>query len=60
MYSTKIRTLALPLLLAILATAALGQTPTQPAPTDRYVTNTGFKNRVFEVPPHAGRFDSGY
>ena len=51
MYSTKLKTLALPLLLAILATAAVGQTPSQPtpAPTDRYVTNSGFKNRVFEV-----------
>jgi len=38
-------------LLAILATAALGQATSQPAPapTDRYVTNSGFKNRVFEV-----------
>ncbi len=49
MYSTKLKTLALPLLLAILSTAALGQTPSQPAPTDKYVTNSGFKNRVFEV-----------
>ena len=51
MYSTKLKTLALPLLLAILSTAALGQAQSQPAPapTDRYVTNTGFKNRVFEV-----------
>jgi hypothetical protein len=51
MHSTKLKTLALPLLLAILSTAALGQTPSQPtpAPTDNYVTNSGFKNRVFEV-----------
>src|SRR5712692_4558528 len=51
MYSARLRTLALPLLLAILATAALGQATCQPAPapTDRYVTNSGFKNRVFEV-----------
>jgi hypothetical protein len=49
MYSTKLKTLALPLLLAILTTAAFGQTPSQPAPADNYVTNTGFKNRVFEV-----------
>lgn len=48
MYSTKIRTLALSLLLTILSTAAVGQTPSQPPP-DKYVTNTGFKNRVFEV-----------
>jgi hypothetical protein len=49
MYSTKLKTLALPLLLAILSTAALAQAPSQPAPVDKYVTNTGFKNRVFEV-----------
>jgi hypothetical protein len=49
MYSKKLRTLALPLLLAILSTAALGQGQSQPAPADNYVTNTGFKNRVFEV-----------
>ena len=49
MYSKKLRTLALPLLLAILSTAALGQGQSQPAPVDNYVTNTGFKNRVFEV-----------
>ncbi len=49
MYSTKLRTLALPLLLAVLSTAALGQAPSQPAPVDKFVTNTGFKNRVFEV-----------
>jgi hypothetical protein len=49
MYSTKLKTLALPLLLAILSTAAVGQAQSQPAPTDKWVTNTGFKNRVFEV-----------
>jgi hypothetical protein len=51
MYSTKLKALALPLLLAILSTAAVGQAQSQPAPapTDRYVTNSGFKNRVFEV-----------
>ena len=49
MYSTKLKTLALPLLLTILSTAALAQAPSQPAPVDKYVTNTGFKNRVFEV-----------
>jgi hypothetical protein len=53
MYSTKLKTLALPLLLAVLTTAAHGQGQSQPAPTpaptDNYVTNTGFKNRVFEV-----------
>ena len=51
MYATKLKTLALPLLLAILSTAALGQAQRQPAPapSDNYVTNSGFKNRVFEV-----------
>src|SRR6266851_5191545 len=49
MYSTKLKTLALSLLLAIFSTAAVGQTPSQPAPADKYVTNSGFKNRVFEV-----------
>ena len=49
MYSKKLRTLALPLLLAIISTAAIGQGQSQPAPTDKYVTNSGFKNRVFEV-----------
>ncbi len=51
MYSTKLKTLALPLLLAILSTAAFGQTQSQPAPApvDKYVTSSGFKNRVFEV-----------
>ena len=39
------------LLVAVLSTAALCQAQTEkaPAPTDSYVTNTGFKNRVFEV-----------
>jgi hypothetical protein len=49
MYSTKLKHLALPLLLAILSTAAFGQAQSQPAPADKYVTNSGFKNRVFEV-----------
>src|ERR1700732_3698240 len=51
MCSTKLKRLALPLLVAVLSAAALGQAPSQPAPapTDNYVTNTGFKNRVFEV-----------
>jgi hypothetical protein len=49
MYSKRLRTLALPLLLAILSTAAIAQAQSQPAPVDNYVTNTGFKNRVFEV-----------
>ena len=49
MYSTKIKTLVLPLLLAVLTTAALAQAPSQPAAVDKFVTNSGFKNRVFEV-----------
>lgn len=51
MCSTKLKTLALPLLIAILCSAALGQAPSQPAPAaaDNYVTNTGFKNKVFDV-----------
>src|SRR6266849_215742 len=49
MYSTELKTLALSLLLATFSTAAVGQTPSQPAPADKYVTNSGFKNRVFEV-----------
>ena len=52
MYAMKLKTPALLLLLtAILCTAAWGQTPSQPspAPADNYVSNTGFKNRVFEV-----------
>jgi hypothetical protein len=50
MYSTKLKALTLSLLLALISGSALGQTsqPT-PAPTDNYVTNSGFKNRVFEV-----------
>jgi len=39
------------LLVAVLSTEAFcqAQNQTTPAPTDNYVTNTGFKNRVFEV-----------
>ncbi|HVS82149.1 MAG TPA: hypothetical protein VHE60_10485 [Pyrinomonadaceae bacterium] len=50
MCRTKLKTLAL--LIAVLSTAAvLGQAQSQPSPspTDNYVTNSGFKNRVFEV-----------
>jgi len=45
----KLRTLAL--LIAVLSAAASCQAQGQssPAPADNYVTNTGFKNRVFEV-----------
>jgi hypothetical protein len=51
MYSIKLKRLALPLLIAVLATATLGQAQSQPTPAaaDNYVTNSGFKNRVFEV-----------
>src|SRR2546430_8405619 len=51
MDATKIKTLLLPLLIVVLFSAGLGQAQSQsaPAPTDNYVTNTGFKNRVFEV-----------
>jgi hypothetical protein len=51
MCSLKLKLTALPLLMAIFCSAVLGQTPAQqsPAPTDNYVTNSGFKNRVFEV-----------
>jgi hypothetical protein len=53
MCSTKLKTLAVALLLGILSTAALGQGSgqTTPAPNDNYnyVTQNGFKNRVFEV-----------
>ncbi len=51
MYSRQLKTLALPLLIAGIFTAALGQAQSQaaPAPSDNYVTNSGFKNRVFEV-----------
>src|SRR5919199_550952 len=44
----KLCALALPLFVALAACAALAQTPT-PNPADNYVTNTGFKNRVFDV-----------
>ena len=49
MYSTKLKTLVLLLLLAVPSGRAIGQTPSQPAPTDNFVSNSGFKNRVFEV-----------
>jgi hypothetical protein len=51
MFMSKLKTLALPLLIAILFIPALcqAQTQTTAAPTDNYVTNSGFKNRVFEV-----------
>lgn len=51
MCSTKLKSLTLALFIALFATAAPGQTQSQPAPapSDNYVTNTGFKNKVFEV-----------
>jgi type II secretory pathway component GspD/PulD (secretin) len=49
MYQTKLRMAAL--LLPLLFIAALCQAQSQPSPTanDNYVTNSGFKNRVFDV-----------
>ncbi|MCA1815068.1 MAG: hypothetical protein LC746_01440 [Acidobacteria bacterium] len=46
----KLRALALPLFVAVFSVAAFAQNaqPT-PNPADNYVTNTGFKNRVFDV-----------
>jgi hypothetical protein len=51
MFALKLKSLALPLLLTALFTTVLGQSQSQPtpAPSDNYVTNTGFKNRVFEI-----------
>src|SRR6266480_6333784 len=37
------------LLIAITSVTMLAHAQTTPAPSDNYVTNTGFKNRVFEV-----------
>src|SRR5256885_7959404 len=37
------------LLIAIMSVTMLATAQTSPAPSDNYVTNTGFKNRVFEV-----------
>ena len=49
MFVLKLKTLAL--LIAVLSMAAFCQAQSQatPAPSDNYVTNTGFKNRVFEI-----------
>ena len=51
MYSAKLMTLALALILGALSAAAFGQQTAQTAPaaSDNYVTNSGFKNRVFDV-----------
>jgi hypothetical protein len=48
MFKTRLAPIALTLALALSAAAAHAQQPT-PAPADMYVTNTGFKSRVFEV-----------
>ena len=48
MSKLKLCALALPLFVAVCSVAAPAQTPT-PNPSDNYVTNTGFKNRVFDV-----------
>ncbi|HMG72359.1 MAG TPA: hypothetical protein VK582_02570 [Pyrinomonadaceae bacterium] len=49
MFILKLKTLAL--LMAVLFMAAFCQAQSQstPAPSDNYVTNSGFKNRVFEI-----------
>jgi len=49
MFILKLKTLAL--LIAVLSMAAFSQAQSQttPAPSDNYVTNSGFKNRVFEI-----------
>jgi hypothetical protein len=51
MFKTKLKTLAPALLLVALCAAAASAQQSQPTPNpaDNYVTNTGFKNRVFEV-----------
>ena len=53
MFTTGLRMLAPPAMILALAAATSAQAPAQtqpsPAPADNYVTNTGFKNRIFEV-----------
>jgi len=52
MKSTNYKMLSLSLLIAVLSTAVVGraQSPAPtPAPNDNYVTNSGFKNKVFDV-----------
>jgi hypothetical protein len=50
MFKKKLSALALPFIVAICAVAGLAQ-QSQPTPdtSDKYVTNTGFKNRVIDV-----------
>ena len=48
MWRTKIKMPALLIATLCLATLVNGQTPS-PSPSDNYVTNSGFKNRVFDV-----------
>jgi hypothetical protein len=49
-FAKRIKTLALPmLLLSLCAVASAQQSQPTPNPADNYVTNTGFKNRIFEV-----------
>ena len=48
MYIIRFTTLIL-ILIAVLSVGALGQTPSATPSSDNYVTNTGFKNRVFDV-----------
>lgn len=47
MFILKLKTFAL--LIAVLSMATFCQAQSQPAPSDNYVTNSGFKNRVFEI-----------
>jgi len=48
MWRTKIKMVVLSIAILCLATLVNGQTPA-PSPADNYVSNTGFKNRVFDV-----------
>jgi hypothetical protein len=49
MFILKIKTFALLVAILSMAVFCQAQSQTTPAPSDNYVTNTGFKNRVFEV-----------
>src|SRR2546423_15097856 len=50
MFKHKLGALALPLVIIVCAATSFAQAPQPtPSPSDNYVTNTGFKNRVFEV-----------
>ncbi|MDT7541582.1 MAG: hypothetical protein QOE33_1486 [Acidobacteriota bacterium] len=49
-FTSRLKALALPLLmLSLCAVASAQQSQPTPSPADSYVTNTGFKNRIFEV-----------